>query len=51
MAYPDTEPDFEHDSEDQNTVVIGKSNGDPTFDNVHNSSISDCTDIKQNNRH
>ena len=51
MAYPDTEPDFEHDpeldSEDQNTVVIGKTNSDPTFDYVHNSSISDCTDIKQ----
>ena len=25
----------------------GQHNSDPTFDNVHNSSISDCTDIKQ----
>ena len=52
MAYPDTELDidFEHDpeldSEDQNTVIIEPTNSDPTFDNIYNSSISDCTDIK-----
>ena len=61
MAYPDTEldVDFEHDyeldSEDQNILAIESTgtldnhidNNDPTFDKVHNSSISDCTDIKQ----
>ena len=59
MAYPDTNLDFEHDpeldSEDQNIMAIESTdtldnhidNSDPTFDNVHNSSISDCTDIKQ----
>ena len=25
----------------------GQHNSDPTFDNVHSSGISDCTDIKQ----
>ena len=55
----DTEHDFEHDpdldSEDQNILAIETTdtldnsidNSDPTFDNEHNSSISDCTDIKQ----
>ena len=59
MAYPDTKLDFEHDpeldSEDQNILAIETTdtldnsidNSDPTFDNEHNSSISDCTDIKQ----
>ena len=59
IAYPDTKLDFEHDpeldSEDQNILAIGSTdtldnlidNSDPTFDNEHNSSISDCTDIKQ----
>ena len=59
MAYPDTELDFEHDpeldTEDQNILAIETTdtidnsidNNDPTFDNEHNSSISDCTDIKQ----
>ena len=53
MAYPDTQldVDFEHDpeldSEDQNTVIIEPSNSDPTFDNIHNSSIKDYTNIKQ----
>ena len=99
-AYPDTELDFEHDSEldsedlnilaiestdtldnpidndpigikdnilpvvdnntqdfnspidfnDHNNSMLTQAetnNSDPTFDNVHNSSISDCTDIKQ----
>ena len=59
MAYPDTKLDFEHDPEldsgDQNILAIETTdtldnsidNSDPTFDNEHNSSISDCTDIKQ----
>ena len=62
IAYADTKPDFEHDpeldSEDQNILTIETTdtldnsldkqhNSDPTFDNVHNSSIGDCTDIKQ----
>ena len=61
MAYPDTEldVDFEHDpeldSEDQNILAIESTdtldnhmdNSDLIFDNVHDSSISDCTDIKQ----
>ena len=59
MAYPDTKLDFEHDpeldSEDQNILTIESTgtldnsidNSNPTFDNVHNSSIGDCTDIKQ----
>ena len=59
MAYPDTKLDFEHDPEldsvDQNILAIESTdtldnhidNSDPTFDNEHNSSISDCTDIKQ----
>ena len=59
MAYPDTKLDIEHDpeldSEDQNILAIETTdtldnsidNNDPTFDNEHNSSISDCTDIKQ----
>ena len=59
MAYPDTKLDFEHDSEldseDQNILAIESTNtldnhmdnSDLIFDNVHNSSISDCTDIKQ----
>ena len=58
VAHPDTEHDFEHDpgldSEDQNILGIESTdtldnpidNSDPTFD-VHNSSISDCTDSKQ----
>ena len=58
MAYPDTKLDFEHDpeldSEDQNILAIETTdtldnsidNSDPAFDNEHNSSISDCTDIK-----
>ena len=59
MAYPDTETDFEHDPgldfEDQNILAIESTdtldnhldNSDPTFDNIHYSSITDCTDIKQ----
>ena len=55
MAYPDTKLDFEHDSEDQNILAIETTdtldnsidNSDPTFDNIHTSSISDCTYIKQ----
>ena len=59
IAYPDTKLDFEHDpeldSEDQNILVIESTdtldnsidNSNHTFDSVHNSSISDCTDIKQ----
>ena len=59
VAHPDIEHDFEHDpdldSEDQNILAIESTdtldnpidNSDPTFDSVHNSSISDCTDIKQ----
>ena len=59
MAYPDTKLDFEHDpeldSEDQNILGIETTdtldnsidNSNPTFDNEHNSSISDCTDINQ----
>ena len=59
MACPDTELDFKHDpeldSEDQNILAIETTdthdnsidNSDPTFDNEHNSSISDGTDIKQ----
>ena len=59
MAYLDTKLDFEHDpeldSEDQNILAIETTdtldnsidNSDPTFHNEHNSSISDCTDIKQ----
>ena len=59
MAYPDTELDFEHDpeldTEDQNILAIESTdaldntieNNNPTFDNKHNSSISDCIDIKQ----
>ena len=59
MAYPDTELDFEHDpelhTEDQNILAIETTdtldnsidNSDPTFDNEHDSSISDCTDTKQ----
>ena len=59
MAYPDTKLNFEHDpeldSEDQNILAIESTdtldnsidNSNPTFDNVHNSSISDCTDIKR----
>ena len=58
VAHPDTEHDFEHDpeldSEDQNILAIESTdildnpidNSDPTFD-VHNSSISECTDSKQ----
>ena len=54
VGYPDTEHDFEHDpeldQEDQGMLVIESTNtldnSDPTFD-VHNSSISECTDIKQ----
>ena len=60
VAYPDTEldVDFEHDpeldSEDQNILAIETTdtldnsidNSDPTFDNEHNRSINDCTDIK-----
>ena len=59
MAYPDTKLDFEHnpelDSEDQNILAIETTdtidnsidNSDPSFDNEHDSSISDCTDTKQ----
>ena len=59
MAYPDTKPDFEQDpeldSKDQNILAIETTNtldnyidnSDPTFENEHNSSINDCTDIKQ----
>ena len=59
MAYPDTKPDFEHDpeldSKDQNILAIETTdtldnsidNSNPTFDNLHNGSISDYTDIKQ----
>ena len=62
MACPDTKLDFEHDpeldSEDQNILTIETTdtldnsidkqhNSEPTFDNVHNSSIGDCSDIKQ----
>ena len=59
MAYPDTKLNFEHDpeldSEDQNILAIETTdtldnsidNSNPTFDNVHNSSISDCTGIKR----
>ena len=59
VAHPDSEHDFEHDSEldleDQYILAIDLTdtldnsidNSDPTFDNVHNSSISDCTDINQ----
>ena len=61
MAYHNTEPDvdFEHDpeldSEDQNILAIESTdtldnhidNSDATFDNIHNSSITDCTGIKQ----
>ena len=59
MAYPDTKPDFEQDpeldSKDQNILAIETTetldnyidNSDPTFKNEHNSSINDCTDIKQ----
>ena len=51
----DIEHDPELDSEDQNILVIETTdtldnsidNSDPTFDNEHNSSISDCTGIKQ----
>ena len=62
MVYPDTKLDYEHDpeldSDDQNILVIGTTdildnsidNIDPTFDNEHNSSISDCTDIKQTDK-
>ena len=58
VVHPDTEHDFEHDSEldseDQNILAIESTdtldnpidNSDPTFD-VHNKSISDCTDTKQ----
>ena len=49
------EHDPELDSEDQNILAIETTdtldnsidNSNPTFDNEHNSSISDCTDIKQ----
>ena len=41
MAYPDTEPDSEHDPELDFEELGGQHNSDPTFDNVHNSSISD----------
>ena len=37
------------DFNDHNNSMVtqaGTNNSDPTFDNVHNSSISDCTDIK-----
>ena len=59
MAYPDTKPDFEQDpeldSKDQNILAIETTdtldnsidNSNPTFDNLHNGSISDYTDIKQ----
>ena len=59
VAHPDSGPDFEHDpaldSEDQYILAIDSTDtldnpidhSDPTFDNVHNSSISDCTDINQ----
>ena len=59
MAYPDTKLDFEHDpeldSENQNILAIETTdtldnsidNSNPTFDNLHNGSISDYTDIKQ----
>ena len=59
MTYPDTKLDFEHDPEldpeDQNTLAMETTdtldnsidNSDPTFDNIHNISINDCTDIKQ----
>ena len=59
MAYPDTKLDFEHDpeldSEDQiilaieTTDILDNSidNSNPTFDNLHDGSISDYTDIKQ----
>ena len=52
MAYPDTETDFEHDPEfdfeDQNILAIESTDTlDNHIDNVHNSSNSDCTDIKQ----
>ena len=59
MAYPDPKLDFEHDpeldSEDQNILAIETTdtldnsidNSNPTFDNLHNGSISDYTDIKQ----
>ena len=61
MTYPDTklDVDFEHDpeldSEDQNILAIETTetldnyidNSDPNFDNILNSSINDCTDIKQ----
>ena len=58
VAHPDSELDFEHDSEldseDQNIQAIESTdtldnpidNSDPTFD-VHNNSISDCTDSNQ----
>ena len=59
MAYPDTKHDFkqdpELDSENQNILATETTdtlhnsidNSDPTFDNLHNGSISDYTDIKQ----
>ena len=54
VVHPDSEPDFEHDPEDQNILAIESTdtldntidNSDPTFD-IHNSSISDCTDSNQ----
>ena len=58
-AYPNTKLDFEYDpepdSEDENILAIESTdtldnhidNSDPTFDNIHNSSITDCTSIKQ----
>ena len=59
VPHPDSKHDFEHDpeldSEDQYILAIDSTdtldnpidNSDPTFDNVHYSSISDCTDINQ----
>ena len=59
MAYPDTKHDFEQDpeldSEDQNILAIETTdtldnsidNSNPTFDNLHNGSVSNYTDIKQ----
>ena len=59
MTCPDNKLDFEHDteldSEDQNILAVESTgtldnsidNSNLIFDNEHNSSISDCTDIKQ----
>ena len=35
------------DSLEMQNQINKQHNSDPTFDNVHNSSMSDCTDIKQ----